>query len=599
MLLQGSSKKPAATIPPNTTTGPVTPRPDGNTYGNMPYPNGPYGPSSNTYRPDQPTGPYPPYPNYPNSGYYPPNQAYNQNYNSSYYQQQQNPQQPYTNSYPNQYPQNNPECPQGYNQNYWGNSNYYGNSEYYNNPPYPNNQPPPEFRGNPSEFNNSQQYPQGYNSNPNEQPYPGNAIQPYPSNQEGYDNQPRPPYQNYPTQPGFPEFNSNPPPGQYTNNPPPQEYANQPYPPPYSGNQTSFTPNPDTYSQYDNQVPNYHGYSNNGPPNEVNENNMPNPVKAETNVPLNYPPDRKPDVSVDQPPTFNATGYNYTTNPPNYPEQSDNNSSGYPPYSGFPPHLKTESPLGSAGSGSPITSWPITELKTEVDKLKAEEKPEIKSESDGEVKIEDLDTKKIVKDESKKGLIKESPLTQEIKPEEIQNKENNTKSNNNKTDKSESEEEAPKRGRPRGKLKDGKKADKPKPRSKARAKGRKDRKTSKEKNDDSESEDSEKEEKVNREEELAMVKKAEEMTYDWAAELLKDYVPGIIENSAKMELLFYILNESIKMGDRLLLFSQSLFTLNLIEDFLERNYIPGTNCLWQRNTNYYRKFFYNNILCCN
>ncbi|KAJ0179964.1 hypothetical protein K1T71_004555 [Dendrolimus kikuchii] len=584
---RGSSKKPAATIPPNTTTAPVVPRHEGNTYGNVPYPNGPYGPPPNTYRPDQPAGSYPPYTNYQNPGYYPPNQGYNQNYDNNYYQQQ-NPQPPYTNNYPNQYPQNNSDCPQGYNQNYWGNSNYYGNTGYYNNPPYPNNQPPPDYRGNPAEYNNSQQYPQGYNSNPNDQqPYPGNAMQPYSNNQEGYDNQSRPPYQNYHGQPGYGEFNSNSPPGPYPNNASSQEYPNQTYAPPYSGNQTSFPTNPDTYNQYDNQVSNYHGYTNNVPPNQTSENNVPNPVKTETNVPSNYPPDRKPDGSIDQPPNYDGAGYNYPTNTPNYPDQSDN-SSGYPPYSGFPQHLKTEPPLGSAGSGSPITSWPITELKTEVDRLKAEEKTEIKSESDGEVKIEDLDTKKIVKDETKKGPLKESPLAQEPKFEQTKKKVKNSKLNNPKTDKSESEEEPPKRGRPRGKARDGKKADKPKSRSKAKAKGRKDRKTSKEKNDDSESEDSEKEEKVNREEELAMVKKAEEMTYDWAAELLKDYIPGIIENSAKMELLFYILNESIKMGDRLLLFSQSLFTLNLIEDFLERNYIPGTNCLWERNKNYYR-----------
>ncbi|KAL4719342.1 hypothetical protein ACJJTC_000427 [Scirpophaga incertulas] len=209
----------------------------------------------------------------------------------------------------------------------------------------------------------------------------------------------------------------------------------------------------------------------------------------------------------------------------------------------------------------------------------------MKSESDGEVKIEDLDTKKIlVKDDVKKmSKIEGIPVLKTL-PDEL-NKTKNTKGDKNEELDS---EEIVKKPKQKGKGRESKKVGPPKPRGRPRTKARIDRKTSKDKNDNSESEESEKEEKMNREEELAMIKKAEEVTYDWATELLKDYIPGIIENSAKMELFFYILNESIKMGDRLLLFSQSLFTLNLIEDFLERNYIPGTNCLWQRNTSYYR-----------
>lgn len=212
---RGASKKPAATIPPNTTTGPMAPRPDGSIYGNAPYPNAPYGPPSNTFRPDQPSGSYPPYHNYQNSGpgYYPPNQGYNQNYDSNYYQQQP----PYGNNYPNQFPQNMPpESGQGYNnQNYWGNGNYYGNSGYYNNPQYQqNSQPPQDFRSNPPpEYNNSQHYPPNYNAPPNDQPYPGNAMQPYSNNQDNYtSSQQRPPYQGY-NHPGYPEYSANTPQG--------------------------------------------------------------------------------------------------------------------------------------------------------------------------------------------------------------------------------------------------------------------------------------------------------------------------------------------------------------------------------------------------
>ncbi|XP_044272177.1 helicase ARIP4-like isoform X2 [Tribolium madens] len=76
--------------------------------------------------------------------------------------------------------------------------------------------------------------------------------------------------------------------------------------------------------------------------------------------------------------------------------------------------------------------------------------------------------------------------------------------------------------------------------------------------------------------------------YDWAIELLKDYIPGRIENSAKMEILFCIIRESIALGDRLLVFSQSLITLDLIEQFLQMNVVPGDTQKWCRNTNYYR-----------
>ncbi|KAK9890570.1 hypothetical protein WA026_011940 [Henosepilachna vigintioctopunctata] len=76
--------------------------------------------------------------------------------------------------------------------------------------------------------------------------------------------------------------------------------------------------------------------------------------------------------------------------------------------------------------------------------------------------------------------------------------------------------------------------------------------------------------------------------YDWAVDLLKDYIPGRIENSAKIEILFCIIKESLSLGDRILVFSQSLITLDLIEQFLQSSVIPGENVNWCRNTSYYR-----------
>ncbi|KAK3909812.1 Helicase ARIP4 [Frankliniella fusca] len=78
--------------------------------------------------------------------------------------------------------------------------------------------------------------------------------------------------------------------------------------------------------------------------------------------------------------------------------------------------------------------------------------------------------------------------------------------------------------------------------------------------------------------------------YDWAVELMKDYVPGLVENSAKMVLFFCILEEALALGDRILLFSQSLFTLSLIEEYLQRSFIPapGVYERWQKNRSYFR-----------
>ncbi|KAI4823851.1 hypothetical protein KUCAC02_012406 [Chaenocephalus aceratus] len=86
------------------------------------------------------------------------------------------------------------------------------------------------------------------------------------------------------------------------------------------------------------------------------------------------------------------------------------------------------------------------------------------------------------------------------------------------------------------------------------------------------------------------------ITYEWAKEILYDYKPGILENSAKMVLLFHLIEESVRKGDKILVFSQSLFTLTVIEDFLAKRPVPPSpntssrdrpNQNWVRNHNYY------------
>ncbi|XP_061583191.1 helicase ARIP4 [Cololabis saira] len=85
------------------------------------------------------------------------------------------------------------------------------------------------------------------------------------------------------------------------------------------------------------------------------------------------------------------------------------------------------------------------------------------------------------------------------------------------------------------------------------------------------------------------------ITYEWAKDIMSNYKTGVLENSAKMVLLFHLIDESVRRGDKILIFSQSLSTLSVIEDFLSKRPIPqgfactdGPNKNWVRNLNYYR-----------
>ncbi|XP_055602196.1 uncharacterized protein LOC129750991 [Uranotaenia lowii] len=103
-----------------------------------------------------------------------------------------------------------------------------------------------------------------------------------------------------------------------------------------------------------------------------------------------------------------------------------------------------------------------------------------------------------------------------------------------------------------------------------------------------ESKDGGKEGEKDSSKDAAKAKDKDEIPYEWAFELMKGYIPDLLENSSKMEIFFYLLEESIKLGDRMLVFSQSLLTLNLIERFLQRQKIPGLENNWAKNTSYYR-----------
>lgn len=87
--------------------------------------------------------------------------------------------------------------------------------------------------------------------------------------------------------------------------------------------------------------------------------------------------------------------------------------------------------------------------------------------------------------------------------------------------------------------------------------------------------------------------KEDNVPYDWATELMKDYIPDLIENSPKMEIFFCILSETIRLGDRMLIFSQSLLTLNVLERFLQANPTKKNDdeasVRWAKNYTYFRK----------
>ncbi|XP_029358331.1 helicase ARIP4 [Echeneis naucrates] len=85
------------------------------------------------------------------------------------------------------------------------------------------------------------------------------------------------------------------------------------------------------------------------------------------------------------------------------------------------------------------------------------------------------------------------------------------------------------------------------------------------------------------------------ITYEWAKDIMSNYQTGVLQNSAKMVLLFHLIDESVRRRDKILVFSQSLSTLSVIEDFLSKRPMPidvtasdTPNQNWVRNLNYYR-----------
>uniref|UniRef100_K1R4A8 Helicase ARIP4 n=1 Tax=Magallana gigas TaxID=29159 RepID=K1R4A8_MAGGI len=77
----------------------------------------------------------------------------------------------------------------------------------------------------------------------------------------------------------------------------------------------------------------------------------------------------------------------------------------------------------------------------------------------------------------------------------------------------------------------------------------------------------------------------------WAGNQLRmEYTSGLRESGGKMAILFKVLEESLAIGDKILVFSQSLFTLDLLEEFLSKRKVPrpDMNENWCKNQSYFR-----------
>ena len=76
---------------------------------------------------------------------------------------------------------------------------------------------------------------------------------------------------------------------------------------------------------------------------------------------------------------------------------------------------------------------------------------------------------------------------------------------------------------------------------------------------------------------------------DWANKYMERYQPGVLENGAKFLLAIEIIQQSIKVGDKILLFSQSLLSLDLIEKYLSKINVENTCEKWTKYKHYYSK----------
>jgi RAD54-like protein 2 len=79
-----------------------------------------------------------------------------------------------------------------------------------------------------------------------------------------------------------------------------------------------------------------------------------------------------------------------------------------------------------------------------------------------------------------------------------------------------------------------------------------------------------------------------EFDYDFANSILNSYICSQLVNGIKFQVALTILDLCAEIGDKVLIFSQSLLSLNKLEEFLSQRSIPNTDQKWEKNINYYR-----------
>ncbi len=77
--------------------------------------------------------------------------------------------------------------------------------------------------------------------------------------------------------------------------------------------------------------------------------------------------------------------------------------------------------------------------------------------------------------------------------------------------------------------------------------------------------------------------------FDEEDEIWHTYAPGLVENGPKMVVFLDLLEAAIATGERVLAFTQSLSTLDIIETFLSQRQLPGRDQKWTRNGSYFRE----------
>ncbi|CAD6191933.1 unnamed protein product [Caenorhabditis auriculariae] len=81
------------------------------------------------------------------------------------------------------------------------------------------------------------------------------------------------------------------------------------------------------------------------------------------------------------------------------------------------------------------------------------------------------------------------------------------------------------------------------------------------------------------------------LKYDWAEQSMMHYQKGDVENGYKLAIALGIVDECVRIGDKMLIFSQNLTVLSILEEYLERRPLTNVNGnqeRWVKNRNYFR-----------